>query len=143
MFESFKIESLTFQYSNAQPILKGIYLQAKASEIVGIAGQNGAGKSTLFNSLTVFNEMKGSVFINDIYTGFLNPIMPFISAKIGISMAVATVVLSISNIFSSLHRCFLVYHYYKFCWYWCRQNGLWEKELFLHNHKWPLFHQQF
>ncbi len=67
MFESFKIESLFFQYSNAQPILKGIYLQAKVSEIVGIAGQNGAGKSTLFNSLTVFNEMKGSVFINDIY----------------------------------------------------------------------------
>ena len=67
MFESFKIESLFFQYSNAQPILKGIYLQAKASEIIGIAGQNGAGKSTLFNSLTVFNEMKGSVFINDIY----------------------------------------------------------------------------
>ncbi len=41
-------------------------------------------------------------FTNDIYTGFVNPIMPFISAKIGISMAVATVVLSISNIFSSL-----------------------------------------
>lgn len=41
-------------------------------------------------------------FTNDIYTGFVNPIMPFISAKIGISMAIATVVLSISNIFSSL-----------------------------------------
>lgn len=39
---------------------------------------------------------------NDVYTGFVNPIMPFISAKIGISLAVATVVLSISNIFSSL-----------------------------------------
>lgn len=86
MFESFKIESLTFQYSNAQPILKGIYLQAKASEIVGIAGQNGAGKSTLFNSLTVFNEMKGSVFINDIYVPQKNlikeiaylPQMPFL-----------------------------------------------------------------
>lgn len=67
MFESLKIESLFFQYSNTRPILKGIYLQAKASEIVGIVGQNGAGKSTLFNSLTIFNEMKGSVFINDIY----------------------------------------------------------------------------
>ena len=67
MFESFKIESLFFQYSNTRPILKGIYLQAKASEIIGIVGQNGAGKSTLFNSLTIFNEMKGSVFINDIY----------------------------------------------------------------------------
>ena len=41
-------------------------------------------------------------FMNDVYTGFVNPIMPFISAKIGITMAMATLVLSISNIFSSL-----------------------------------------
>lgn len=41
-------------------------------------------------------------FTNDIYTGFVNPIMPFISAQLGISLAVATLVLSISNIFSSL-----------------------------------------
>lgn len=67
MFESFKIESLTFQYSQTRPVLKGIYLNTKASEIVGISGQNGAGKSTLFNALTIFNEMKGSVFINDVY----------------------------------------------------------------------------
>ena len=40
--------------------------------------------------------------INDSYTGFINPIMPFIAAKLGITMAIATVVLSISNIFSSL-----------------------------------------
>ena len=67
MFETFKIESLTFQYSQTRPVLKGIYLNTKASEIVGISGQNGAGKSTLFNALTIFNEMKGSVFINDVY----------------------------------------------------------------------------
>ncbi len=41
-------------------------------------------------------------FINDVYTGILNPIMPFIAAKIGISMAVATVILTVSHIFSSL-----------------------------------------
>ncbi len=41
-------------------------------------------------------------FINDIYTGMLNPIMPFIAAKLTISMAVATVILSISHICSSL-----------------------------------------
>ncbi len=44
----------------------------------------------------------GAHFVNDIYTGFLNPIMPFIAAKIGISMAVATIILSMSHIFSSL-----------------------------------------
>ena len=41
-------------------------------------------------------------FINDIYTGVLNPIMPFIAAKIGLSMAIATIILTISHIFSSL-----------------------------------------
>lgn len=44
----------------------------------------------------------GAHFVNDVYTGVLNPIMPFIAAKIGISMAIATVVLTISHIFSSL-----------------------------------------
>ncbi len=41
-------------------------------------------------------------FVNDIYTGIVNPIMPFIAAKIGITMAMATIVISISSIFSSL-----------------------------------------
>jgi len=41
-------------------------------------------------------------FINDIYTGFLNPIMPFIAEQIKISMPVATIILSCSHIFSSL-----------------------------------------
>ena len=41
-------------------------------------------------------------FVNDSYTGFINPVMPFIAAKLGITMAAAALVLSISNIFSSL-----------------------------------------
>lgn len=40
--------------------------------------------------------------VNDSYTGFINPIMPFIAAKLGITMAMATLVLSLSNIFSSM-----------------------------------------
>lgn len=35
----------------------------------------------------------------DVYSGFLNPIMPFIASKLGFSMAVATIIISIS------HRC--------------------------------------
>lgn len=38
----------------------------------------------------------------DIYTGFLNPIMPFIASKLGFSMAIATVIISISHICSSM-----------------------------------------
>lgn len=41
-------------------------------------------------------------FTNDVYTGMLNPIMPFIAAKLGITMAIATVVLSISNIIANI-----------------------------------------
>ena len=44
----------------------------------------------------------GGHCINDIYTGFLNPIMPFIAEQVKISMPVATIILSISHIFSSL-----------------------------------------
>ena len=38
----------------------------------------------------------------DIYGGFLNPIMPFIALKLGFSLALATVVISISHICSSM-----------------------------------------
>ncbi len=41
-------------------------------------------------------------FTNDIYTGMLNPIMPFIAVKLGITMAIATIVLSLSHICASL-----------------------------------------
>lgn len=46
--------------------------------------------------------LDGAHFINDIYTGFLNPIMPFIAEQVKISMPVATIILSCSHIFSSL-----------------------------------------
>lgn len=48
-------------------------------------------------------------FINDIYTGFLNPIMPFIAEQVRISMPVATIILSCSHIFSSLLQPFFGY----------------------------------
>ncbi len=41
-------------------------------------------------------------FICDVCGGFLNPIMPFIAAKLGFTMAVATIIISISHICSSM-----------------------------------------
>lgn len=41
---------------------------------------------------------------NDTYSGFMNPIMPFIAAKIGISMAIATVIMSIAQICASMFQ---------------------------------------
>ncbi len=55
-----------------------------------------------------FNEKKTQFwlntahFTNDIYTGMLNPIMPFIAVKLGITMAIATIVLSLSHICASM-----------------------------------------
>ena len=41
-------------------------------------------------------------FSNDVYTGMLNPIMPFVAAKLGITMAIATVIMSLSHICASM-----------------------------------------
>jgi len=40
-------------------------------------------------------------FTIDAYSGFLHPIMPFIAAKIGISMTIATMIISLSDIVAS------------------------------------------
>ena len=47
------------------------------------------------------NTLSFGHFTIDAYSGFLNPIMPFIAAKIGISMTVATMIISLSDIVSS------------------------------------------
>lgn len=39
---------------------------------------------------------------NDTYSGFLNPIMPFIAVKIGITMAIATMIMSIAQVCASV-----------------------------------------
>ena len=41
-------------------------------------------------------------FMTDVYSGLLNPIMPFVCAKLAISLSVATLIIGISHIFSSL-----------------------------------------
>ena len=41
-------------------------------------------------------------FACDIYTGFLNPIMPFIASRLGFSMSIAAIIISISHICSSM-----------------------------------------
>lgn len=55
-----------------------------------------------------FDKNRGAVwwlssahFINDVYSGFLTPLMPFIAAKIGFSVAIATMITSIAQIVAS------------------------------------------
>ena len=61
------------------------------------------------NSKKIIKTLSFGHFTIDAYSGFLNPIMPFIAAKIGISMAIATVLISISNLTSSLSQPFFGY----------------------------------
>lgn len=42
--------------------------------------------------------------VNDSYAGFLNPIMPFIAVKLGITMAIATVIMSIAQVCASMFQ---------------------------------------
>lgn len=46
--------------------------------------------------------LAGGHGVIDSYSGFINPILPFIVAKIGITLALATCALSISQLFSSM-----------------------------------------
>lgn len=46
--------------------------------------------------------ISGGHFIIDMYSGFLNPILPFIAAHLGISLAIASCIISISQITSSI-----------------------------------------
>lgn len=39
---------------------------------------------------------------NDTYSGFLNPIMPFLAAQIGFSMVVATIIMSVAQVCASM-----------------------------------------
>ena len=41
-------------------------------------------------------------FAIDVYSGFVNPIMPFLAANLGITMAISTFILSLSHICSSM-----------------------------------------
>lgn len=79
-------------------------------------------KSNLSQNKRAILWLAGGHFTNDIYTGMLNPIMPFIAVKIGISMAVATVILTVSHIFSSLLQPVIGYFadnsYHRFMIFW-------------------------
>ena len=54
------------------------------------------------NNPTAANFLAAGHFTVDVYSGFLNPIMPFIAAKIGIGIAITTMLMSISYLLSSL-----------------------------------------
>jgi ATP-binding cassette subfamily B protein len=49
-------ENVRFGYDKSNPVLKGINLEVKAGEMIGLVGKSGAGKSTTVNLLCRFYE---------------------------------------------------------------------------------------
>lgn len=59
-------------------------------------------KNSLQNNKNALNWLNSAHFICDVYSGFLNPIMPFIAAKLGFTMAFATLLAAITQICSNM-----------------------------------------
>lgn len=71
--ELLKISQLHFRVDGLH-ILRGLDLQVKPGEMVGIIGPNGCGKTTLFNSISGFNRrIEGSIKFKGKDIGHLEP----------------------------------------------------------------------
>lgn len=60
-----KISNLVVEYEKETPVLKGISLNIKENESVGILGANGEGKTTLFNAILGLTDKKEGEIIID------------------------------------------------------------------------------
>jgi ATP-binding cassette, subfamily B, bacterial MsbA len=56
-----EFDNVNFGYDPSVPILRGIFLKARAGEVVAIVGSSGAGKTTLVNLLPRFHDVTGGV----------------------------------------------------------------------------------
>jgi ATP-binding cassette subfamily B protein len=60
-----RLENVQFGYAPHLPVLKGITLEAKPGEMIGLVGHSGAGKSTLINLLCrLYDPDQGSVQVD-------------------------------------------------------------------------------
>ncbi|PKK99186.1 MAG: ABC transporter ATP-binding protein [Tenericutes bacterium HGW-Tenericutes-2] len=65
-----KFDNIWFSYEEGKPVLKGIDLDIKKGEMVGLVGHTGSGKSSLMSLLMRFYDLKttdmGKIYIDDI-----------------------------------------------------------------------------
>ncbi len=61
------IENVTFGYKPHEPVLKGINLEVRPGETIGLVGHSGAGKSTLINLIARFYDpQEGRILIDGV-----------------------------------------------------------------------------
>ena len=61
-----KFEGVTFGYKSYEPVLKGVDIEIKPGEMIGLVGKSGVGKSTLINLvMRLYDPNTGRVMIND------------------------------------------------------------------------------
>lgn len=54
-----QLQNITFGYDKNKPVLKGVSLDVKAGEMIGLCGHSGAGKSTIINLINRFYDVDG------------------------------------------------------------------------------------
>ncbi len=62
-----RLENVTFGYETGRPVLRGVTLEARAGEVVGIVGPTGGGKSSLVSLIPrFFDPWEGRVFMDGV-----------------------------------------------------------------------------
>ena len=69
-----RLGNVTFGYDKSKPVLKGVELELKPGEMVGIVGRSGVGKTTIVNLIARFYDPdQGSVEIDGVDARELDP----------------------------------------------------------------------
>ncbi|HOJ47176.1 MAG TPA: ATP-binding cassette domain-containing protein, partial [Bacillota bacterium] len=67
-------ENVTFGYKSYEPVLKGIDIEIKPGEMIGLVGRSGAGKSTIINLLLrLYDPNQGRITINGVDIREISP----------------------------------------------------------------------